>query len=78
MGEDYIERWNQIRIWHPDSVRSLHSEILQKKNQEKNESVAIGEDIKKVIENVNQKRKRNLRKNSLNGENDTLKNNLGF
>ena len=41
-------------------IRSLCSENLQKKNQEKYETVVINEDIEKVIDNINQKRKRNL------------------
>lgn len=55
-------------------IRSLCSENLQKKNQEKYETVVINEDIEKVIDNINQKRKRNLtRTNTLKWENDALK-----
>ena len=74
MGEDAIERWHQIRMRHHARIRSLRSENLQKQNQSKYEFTTTNSDIQKLIEDVNNKRKRNIeRRISLKSQNDNIK-----
>ena len=63
MGEDPIECWHQIHMWHYARIRTLRSEHHQKACQARYKYTNSNMDIKNTITMVNEKLRRNFKDN---------------